>query len=64
MELTLALQESKMQWENLESIYNEVTDPTIMDSIIHQIIVAEQTYNQLLQKARKEGISVSEISMR
>ena len=64
MDLQTALQEAKTQWRNLESIYNQVTDPAVIDSIIHQMIVAEQTYDRLLSRARAENITTQEIQMR
>ena len=64
MDLQTALQEARTQWRNLESIYNQVTDPTVIDSIIHQMIVAEQTYDRLLSRARAENITTQEIQMR
>ena len=64
MDLQTALQEARTQWRNLESIYNQVTDPAVIDSIIHQLIVAEQTYDRLLSRARAENITTQEIQMR
>ncbi len=64
MELTTALQKVKEQKQNLESLYNEVTEPAVIDSIIHQMIVAEQNYNQLLQKAREVELTAQTIEMR
>ena len=64
MDLQTALQEARTQWRNLESIYNQVTDPAVIDSIIHQMIVAEQTYDRLLSRARSENITTQEIQMR
>ncbi|MBO4948673.1 MAG: DUF2508 family protein [Peptococcaceae bacterium] len=64
MDLQTALQEARTQWRNLESIYNQVTDPAVIDSIIHQMIVAEQTYDRLLSRARAENITTQEIQMR
>ena len=61
MDLQTALQEARTQWRNLESIYNQVTDPAVIDSIIHQMIVAEQTYDRLLSRARAENITTQEI---
>jgi len=57
MELLTALQKAKEQKHNLESIYNEVTDAAVIDSIIHQLIVAEQNYNRLLQKVRETELT-------
>ncbi len=64
MDVQTALQEVRMQWVNLESVYNQVTDPAVLDSIIHQMIVAEQTYNRLLARAKAEQIIAQEIQMR
>jgi len=64
VDLQTALQEARTQWRNLESIYNQVTDPAVIDSIIHQMIVAEQTYDRLLSRARAENITTQEIQMR
>ena len=64
MDLQTALQEARTQWRYLESIYNQVTDPAVIDSIIHQMIVAEQTYDRLLSRARAENITTQEIQMR
>ena len=64
MDLQTALQEARTQWRNLESIYNQVTDPAVIDSIIYQMIVAEQTYDRLLSRARAENITTQEIQMR
>ena len=64
MDIQTALQEAKAQWNNLESIYNQVTDPAVVDSIIHQMIVAEQNYDKLLARARAENIIIREIQIR
>ncbi len=64
MELTTALQKAKERKQNLESIYNEVTEPTVIDSIIHQMIVAEENYDRLLQKAREAELSAQTIEVR
>ena len=64
MDIQTALQEVKAQWNNLESIYNQVTDPAVVDSIIHQMIVAEQNYDKLLARARAEHIIIQEIQIR
>lgn len=64
MELTTALQKAKEQKQNLESLYNEVTDPVVIDSIIHQMLVAEQNYNRLLQKAREVELLAQTIELR
>ena len=62
--LLTALQEAQMHWHNLESIYNQVTDSAVLDSIIHQMIVAEQTYDRLLHKARAESLVSERIQIR
>lgn len=64
MELITALENAKVQKENLESIYNQVTEPRVIDSIIHQIIVAEDNYNRLLEMAREQNLSIETIEMR
>ena len=64
MDIQTALQETRTQWSNLESIYNQVTDPVVLDSIIHQMLVAEQTYDKLWARARAEQITVHDIPMR
>lgn len=64
MDLLTALHEARTQWRNLESVYNQVTDPAVVDSIIHQMVVAEQTYDRLLARAREEHLLASEIQLR
>ena len=64
MELLTALQKAKERKHNLESIYNEVTDAAVIDSIIHQLIVAEQNYNRLLQKARETDLTAEGLELR
>lgn len=64
VDLTTALQKAKEQREHLESIYNEVTDSAVIDSIIHQMIVAEQNYDILLRKARAEELKAQTIELR
>lgn len=64
MDLQTALQNARIQWRNLESIYNEVTDPAVIDSIIHQMIVAEQNYDRLLARAKAEELTAQEIQTR
>ena len=64
MDLQTALQKARAQRNNLESIYNQVTDPAVIDSIIHQMIVAEQNYDRLLSRARAENMTVHEIQVR
>ena len=64
MDLYLELNEAKNQWQNLQSIYNEVTDPAVIDSVIHQMIVVEQRYDQLMRKAREQSLVCNTIQLR
>ena len=64
MDLYLELNEAKNQWQNLQSIYNEVTDPAVIDSVVHQMIVVEQRYDQLLRKAREQALVCNTIQLR
>ena len=62
--LTATLAEAQNRCRNLQSIYNEVTDPAEIDSIIHQMVVAERYYDRLLQQAKLQNLSNERIEMR
>ncbi len=64
LDLAAALRQANAYRQNLESLYNQVTDAAVMDSIIHQMIVAEQNYNQLLQRAKAQALTNEEIPLR
>lgn len=54
------LQEAHTRWRNLETLYNEVTDPAVIDSLIYQMIVVEQEYDRLLHRMRTQPPTDSE----
>ncbi len=64
LDITEALRQANIYRQNLETLYNQVTDPAVVDSIIHQMIVAEQNYDKLLHKARETDLTNQQIPMR
>ena len=49
MDLALELEEAKNQWRNAQSVYNEVSDPALIDAVIYQVMAAERRYEYLLR---------------
>ena len=64
MDLMLELEEAKCQWKNMQNIYNEVSDPALIDAVIYQMIAAEHRYEYLLQLAKRESLTCENIPIR
>ncbi len=64
MDLVLELEEARDQWRNMQSIYNEVCDPALVDAVIYQVMAAERRYEYLLRLAKSESLSCENIPIR
>lgn len=64
MDLALELEEARDQWRNMQSIYNEVSDPALIDTVIFQVMAAERRYEYLLRLAKSEALSCENIPIR
>jgi hydroxyethylthiazole kinase-like sugar kinase family protein len=64
MDLALELEEAKDQWRNAQSIYNEVSDPALLDTVIYQVLAAERRYEYLLRLAKSESLTCENIPVR
>lgn len=56
--------EAKVQWQCLYNVFNEVSDPRVVEHIIHQIIATEKRYGYLLQLAKEQDIRSGVIDIR
>lgn len=64
MDLALELEEAKEQWQNMQSVYNEVSDPALIDAVIYQVMAAERRYEYLLRLAKSESLTCENIPLR
>ncbi|MBR4944195.1 MAG: DUF2508 family protein [Peptococcaceae bacterium] len=64
MDLILELEEARKQWRNMQSVYNEVSDPALIDAVIYQVIAAERRYEYLLRLAKSESLTCENIPVR
>lgn len=48
----------------MQSIYNEVSDPALIDTVIYQVMAAEQRYEYLLRLAKSESLTCENIPVR
>ena len=58
MDLILELEDAKTQWKNMQSIYNEVSDPALIDTVIYQVMAAERRY------AKSESLTCENMPIR
>ena len=64
MDLISELEDARWQWKNMQSIYNEVSDPALNDTVIYQVMAAEQRYEYLLRLAKSESLTCENIPVR
>ena len=64
MDLISELEDARWQWKNMQSIYNEVSDPALIDTVIYQVMAAEQRYEYLLRLAKSESLTCENIPVR
>ncbi len=64
MDLISELEDARWQWKNMQSIYNEVSDPALIDTVIYQVMAAEQRYEYLLRLAKNESLTCENIPVR
>jgi hypothetical protein len=64
MDLMMELEDARWQWKNMQNIYNEVSDPALIDSVIYQVMAAEQRYEYLLRLAKSESLTCENIPVR
>lgn len=64
MDLVQELEEARDQWRNLQNVYNEVSDPGLIDAVIYQTMAAERRYEYLLRLAKSEALSCENIPIR
>ena len=64
MDLMMELEDARWQWKNMQNIYNEVSDPALIDSVIYQVMAAEQRYEYLLRLAKSESLPCENIPVR
>ena len=64
MDLMMELEDARWQWKNMQNIYNEVSDPALIDSVIYQVMAAEQRYEYLLRLATSESLTCENIPVR
>ena len=64
MDLMMELEDARWQWKNMQNIYNEVSDPALIDSVIYQVMAAEQRYEYLLRLAKRESLTCENIPVR
>ena len=52
-ELLQQIAEAKVQWQNLQRVYNEVSDPRVVEHVILQLQATESRYGYLLQLGKE-----------
>lgn len=63
-ELLRQVAEAKLQWQNLQSVYNEVSDPRVVEHIILQMQATESRYGYLLQLSKEAQLRSETIELR
>lgn len=63
-ELLQQINEAKTQWQNLQSVYNEVSDPRVVEHIILQMQAAESRYGYLLQLGKEAHLRQNDVELR
>jgi fibrillarin-like rRNA methylase len=48
------LEDAKKQWEYAKNIFENVSQPDLVDYAIYNVVAAEKKYTYLLKKLRKE----------
>lgn len=64
MDLLQEIDQALDQWQNMQTIYNEVNDPLLVETVIHQLIAAERRYDYLLRLAKAEDLYSDKIPLR
>ena len=62
--LLAEIMEAKDQWQSLQQLYGEVSDPRVVEHVIHQIIATEKRYGYLLQLAKEQHLHCGDIEIR
>ncbi len=63
-ELLQQIAEAKMQWQNLQRVYNEVSDPRVVEHVILQLQATESRYGYLLQLSKEARLRQEAIELR
>ncbi|NLT95375.1 MAG: YaaL family protein [Clostridia bacterium] len=57
------INKAKEEWEDAKNLFNEVTDPDLIDHAIYRIESAEKKYMYLLKLANSEKVTNSKIEL-
>ena len=63
-DLLKQVEEAKTQWQSLQTVLNEVSDPRATEQVIHQLIAAEKRYDYLLQLVKEAQMHIYTIELR
>ena len=63
-ELLQQIAEAKVQWQNLQRVYNEVSDPRVVEHVILQLQATESRYGYLLQLGKEARLRQETIELR
>ena len=63
-ELLQQITEAKVQWQNLQRVYNEVSDPRVVEHVILQLQATESRYGYLLQLSKEARLRQETIELR
>ena len=63
-ELLQQITEAKVQWQNLQRDYNEVSDPRVVEHVILQLQATESRYGYLLQLSKEARLRQETIELR
>ncbi|WP_313342411.1 YaaL family protein [Sedimentibacter sp.] len=58
-DLYVSLENAKKEWEEAKNIFENVSEPDLVDYAIYNIEAAEKKYVYLLRKIKSEGTSES-----
>lgn len=56
LNLVQLVEKARQEWEQAQTLFNEATEPELIDHAIHGMIAAERKYIYLLKKAQQERI--------
>ena len=63
-ELLQQIADAKKQWQNLQRVYNEVSDPRVVEHVILQLQATESRYGYLLQLGKEARLRQEAIELR
>ncbi len=52
------VEQARREWQDAKSVFDQVSDPDLIDHAVYAIDASERRYMYLLKKARDEGVNL------